>query len=167
MAYAFRVRRVVVLAVVVLAVVLATTIAACRSNVEASDAGGGDDASANPFGDDGSLLEDPLALDASVATRAYLVLAGCNGQEACHASGVEGLTFPAGDEARYLVDAASTEQPSLLRVKPGDPEASYLVRKVRGDPSITGERMPASSATFDPRLPALFEAWVEAGAPRP
>ena len=55
---------------------------------------------------------------------------------------------------------------SLDRVSPGHPEASYIILKLRGDPSITGERMPLGG----PYLPSAeidgIAAWIRAGAPR-
>jgi hypothetical protein len=53
----------------------------------------------------------------------------------------------------------------MVRVKPGDPSASYLYLKVLGDGGIDGGRMPYGATTYDPRLPELFFAWIEAGAP--
>lgn len=41
-----------------------------------------------------------------------------------------------------VVDEPSTENPNLKRVDPGNPETSYLVRKVRGDSDIVGAPMP-------------------------
>jgi hypothetical protein len=54
-----------------------------------------------------------------------------------------------------------------MRVKPGDPENSYLIHKMEGRPSIIGLRMPFSGP------PHLIEGqilvvkrWIEIGAPR-
>jgi len=41
-----------------------------------------------------------------------------------------------------LVNVSSTEQPKLKRVKPGEPNNSYLVRKIQGGPNISGVLMP-------------------------
>lgn len=64
-----------------------------------------------------------------------------------------------------IVGVASTEQPSLQRVTPGNPDASYLVRKIEGGPSITGARMPLGGAPLDAALIANVRAWITAGAP--
>lgn len=64
-----------------------------------------------------------------------------------------------------LVGVASTEQPALQRVTAGDPDASYLVRKLEGGPSITGARMPLGGAPLDAALIANVRAWITAGAP--
>jgi mono/diheme cytochrome c family protein len=64
-----------------------------------------------------------------------------------------------------LVGVASTEQPAVQRVSPGDPDASYLVRKLEGAPGITGERMPLGGAAISAELIADVRAWITAGAP--
>ena len=122
-------------------------------------------------GDDGDLFApfdagDPYAIDASLGRRAQIFLSGCNGIDGCHQSNAGRLTFPAGDESRLLIDVPSFERPELVRVKRGDPRASYLYAKVLGDGGIDGSRMPPGPK-FDPRLPALFFDWIEAGAPPP
>lgn len=109
---------------------------------------------------------DPFAVDGSLGRRTQIFLSGCNGNDGCHRDNVAGLTFPRGDEARFLIDAASYERPELLRVKPGDPRASYLYLKLLDDGGIKGARMPPGSPP-DPRLPALFFEWIEAGCAPP
>ena len=61
----------------------------------------------------------------------------------CHdtASAQAGLVLAAGASRANLVNVPSSQQPAVSRVAPGDAESSYLVRKVRGDASITGARM--------------------------
>lgn len=90
----------------------------------------------------------------------------CSG---CHTGG--GATLPssmnlsnASATHAALVGVASAEQPSLLRVSPGDPDASYLVHKIEGAPTITGGRMPLGGAPLDPDLIANVRAWITAGA---
>lgn len=63
-----------------------------------------------------------------------------------------------------IVGVASTEQPSVLRVSAGNPDASYLVRKIEGAAGITGGRMPLGGAPLDPALIANVRAWITAGA---
>jgi hypothetical protein len=40
-----------------------------------------------------------------------------------------------------LVNVASAEVPALLRVNPGNPDASYIVQKLQGNNAV-GARMP-------------------------
>jgi len=62
----------------------------------------------------------------------------------CHTGAVpaQGQDLTAGVAYGQLVNVASTEQPRLKRVKPGDPNTSYLVRKIQGGPNISGVLMP-------------------------
>jgi len=64
-----------------------------------------------------------------------------------------------------LVGVASTEQPAVQRVSPGDADASYLVRKLEGTSGITGGRMPLGGAPLSAELIADVRAWITAGAP--
>ena len=52
----------------------------------------------------------------------------------------------------------------LLRVKPGDPDGSYLIRKLEGG-RIVGERMPLGSAPLPPETLAVIREWIARGAP--
>jgi methionine-rich copper-binding protein CopC len=66
-----------------------------------------------------------------------------------------------------LVGTPSVEQPAVLRVEAGDPDSSYIIRKLEGDPSISGDRMPfggpyLSQATID-----TIKQWIQAGAQKP
>ena len=77
---------------------------------------------------------------------------------------MQNLTSAAATYA-LLVNVPSIEQPSLMRVKPGDPTDSYVIHKLEGSPGITGARMPfggpyLSTATID-----QIESWIAAGAP--
>jgi hypothetical protein len=65
-----------------------------------------------------------------------------------------------------VIGIPSYERPDLLRVKPFDPESSYLYLKVLGDGGIEGGRMPLGG-TFDERGVELVRGWIEAGAPTP
>ena len=64
---------------------------------------------------------------------------------------------------------ASTEIPGMLEVNPGDPDASYVMWKLRGQgpagQAIVGVRMPATGIPLDPALIAVVEQWIRAGAP--
>ena len=109
----------------------------------------------------------PEMLDASLVQKVEARLALCNGQEGCHVSGAGGgLFYPPGNELIDLVDVRASERPDLYRVKPGDPLASYLYLKVRGDGGIEGGAMPLGVTPRDPRIAETIFAWIEAGAPQ-
>jgi hypothetical protein len=86
----------------------------------------------------------------------------------CHAASAAsgGLVLEAGRAYGQIVGRPSTERSTLRRIEPGDPERSYLIKKLRGDPDITGSQMPQDRPGSLPReqLDGLI-AWVRAGAP--
>jgi len=59
-----------------------------------------------------------------------------------------------------VVGTPSRERPDLMRVRPGDPEHSYLVKKVRGDADIIGVQMPLIGEKLSAEEVATIEAWV-------
>jgi mono/diheme cytochrome c family protein len=83
-------------------------------------------------------------------------------QAGCHAAPFPQQDMDLSAEHYYasVVGVPSKEQPEVLRVKPGDPENSYLIRKVKGDPSITGTQMPLIGEKLTPEEIGLLEAWV-------
>ena len=90
------------------------------------------------------------------------VKAGCH--DAATAS--EGLVLAAGVSYSLLVGHPASERPSLSRVDPGHPEASYLLKKIRGDADISGNRMPLDGPPFLTREQIDgIAAWIAAGAP--
>jgi hypothetical protein len=87
----------------------------------------------------------------------------------CHAGstgGQEGLILDAGVSYSLLVNHAASGNSTLDRVEPGDPERSYLILKLRGDPSISGVRMPFDGPPYlSPQQIDGIAAWIRAGAP--
>ena len=85
----------------------------------------------------------------------------------CHdaASASAGMVLAAGVSYEQIVGVRSTES-TLDRIEPGDPERSYMVKKLRGDSDITGDRMPLDRPGGLPQeqIDGLI-AWVRAGAP--
>jgi hypothetical protein len=90
------------------------------------------------------------------------VKSGCH--DAASASG--GQILAAGVSYNQIVNVRSTENSTLDRIEPGDPERSYMVKKLRGDPDITGDRMPLDRPGGLPQeqIDGII-AWVRAGAP--
>lgn len=82
----------------------------------------------------------------------------------CAFSGCHARPF----EQEGLVRVPSTEMPSLFRIAPGDPDNSYLVRKLMGA-GITGRAMPfgcdpAAGTCLSAADLALIVAWIRDGA---
>ncbi|HUR35790.1 MAG TPA: hypothetical protein VM032_18425 [Vicinamibacterales bacterium] len=66
-----------------------------------------------------------------------------------------------------LVNVNSTQVPSLKRVNPGNPDASYMAHKIEGRPGIVGRRMPFNGPPYlsDGQI-LIMRRWIELGAPR-
>lgn len=58
------------------------------------------------------------------------------------------------------INVASHEVPELKRIAPGDPDNSYLVRKIHGAPGIKGQRMPAFRDPLKPEEIETIVRWV-------
>jgi hypothetical protein len=65
-----------------------------------------------------------------------------------------------------LVSQPSQQVPDLLRVNPGDPDASYIVRKVEGGPDIVGGQMPLGGTPLNAEQITMLRDWIANGAPR-
>jgi hypothetical protein len=63
-----------------------------------------------------------------------------------------------------LVNTASVQVPALSRVAPGNPDNSYLIRKLEGGPNIVGDRMPRFGAALDQATINVIRQWITNGA---
>jgi hypothetical protein len=86
----------------------------------------------------------------------------------CHAgtSPAAGLNLEDGKAHGNLVGVPSKEVPTLSRVKPFDPDNSYLFKKHSGAPGIRGSRMPLNNPNFFVEQPDLLELerrWIVQG----
>jgi hypothetical protein len=84
----------------------------------------------------------------------------------CHAGvgAPYGQDLSEGKAYASIVGVESQEVPGLLRVAPGDPDNSYLVMKVAGDPRIAGERMPFGGPYLEQAEIDAIREWIESGA---
>ncbi len=88
----------------------------------------------------------------------------------CHMTGAEpgGMSLTPERAWADLVGREAIGLPSLQRVSPGDPQASYLMHKLWGSHRTVGgngSRMPLHQPPLTAALIADFEIWVLAGAP--
>jgi hypothetical protein len=135
-------------------VVAISALTGCAGNGQGLDQNG------QPIGSGGSST--PLTADlASIEANVFTPI--CS---RCHigAGAPEGLQLDAAHAYDLLVGVPSVEDPSLLRVKPGAPDDSYMVLKIQGSPGIVGVRMPfggpyLSQATID-----VIRQWITDGA---
>lgn len=84
----------------------------------------------------------------------------------CHigANAPQGLRLDEANSYALLVNVASGEVPALLRVNPGNPDASYLVQKLQGTNAV-GARMPFGGPYLAQDRIDLVRRWISAGAP--
>jgi hypothetical protein len=86
----------------------------------------------------------------------------------CHigASAPEGLQLDAAHSYNLLVGVPSAERPDLLRVNPGNPDASYMVQKIENAPGIIGGQMPLMETPLSQATMDAIRQWVTNGAPK-
>jgi Bacterial Ig-like domain len=145
----------------------AAVLAGCAGNGEGLNAnglpigssGGGSGGSSSSGGSSGSVTADFESIQANVFTPI------CS---PCHsgATAPEGEMLDASHSYNSIVGMASTEQPAIERIKPGDPDSSYLVRKIQGGPDISGVQMPYHETPLPQSTIDAIRQWVTDGAPQ-
>src|SRR5689334_22325013 len=134
----------------------ALAVAACTGS------GVGLDANGNPIAPGGGGGGEPLTPDfKSIQDNVFTPI--CT---KCHigAGAPQGLQLDEAHSYALLVGVPSTEQPTVLRVKAGDPDNSYIVQKLEGAPSISGVRMPFGGPYLDQSTIDVIRTWVSNGA---
>lgn len=92
-----------------------------------------------------------------------LACIGCHTDQGRNPTG--GLVLLEGRSYDALVGWASTGKPGATRVIPGDPDNSYLVRKLEGASDIAGQRMPRGNGPFLTEGQMLvIRRWISQGA---
>ena len=56
--------------------------------------------------------------------------------------------------------------PGAMRVVPGDPDRSYLLRTLEGAPGIVGQRMPLNGPYLSDAQITTIKQWIANGALR-
>jgi hypothetical protein len=84
----------------------------------------------------------------------------------CHigASAPEGLQLDAAHSYNLLVGVPSVENPALDRVKPGDPDHSYMVLKIEDANGIVGGQMPLNETPLPQATIDAIRQWIMDGA---
>ena len=84
----------------------------------------------------------------------------------CHGGGAPAanMSLEAESVAAEIIGVASTQLANLKRVDPGNPEGSYLLKKLRGDSDIVNSQMPLGSVLSDEQIEMIRE-WIAGGAP--
>jgi hypothetical protein len=131
-------------------------LAGCAGNGAGLDANG---APLVPGGQgNGALTADFDSIQAHVFTPICTV---------CHAGAdaPHGLRLDVANSYNLLVSVPSVEVPSLFRVKPGDPDSSYVIQKLEGHAAV-GARMPFGGPYLSSDVIAVIRQWITAGALR-
>jgi len=63
-----------------------------------------------------------------------------------------------------MVDQESARAPNEIFVIPGDPDNSYLIKKLEGEESIIDEAMPPPAGGLEDSKIAMVRDWIAAGA---
>lgn len=136
---------------------VAALLAACAGNGQGLDSNG------QPQGP-GSTIDKPLTADfQSIQDNVFTPIC-----VRCHsgAAAPQGLQLDAGHSYALLVGVPSAEAGGVARVKPGDPDNSYLVQKLQGNAGIVGERMPFGGPYLPQSTIDLIRQWITDGAPQ-
>lgn len=146
--------RTLVAAVVLQLPLLVLGLAGCEAG-----SGEGLGVGGRPLGEGGEV---PLAATLE-AIQVHVFDAACT---VCHAGAAAplGLRLDAANSFTNLVGVHSRQNGALFRVEPGDPDASYLVRKLEGTAS-EGGRMPLGGPPIPAATIAFVRQWIADGAP--
>jgi hypothetical protein len=127
-----------------------------------SGSGVGLDSNGQPLSGSSSGGTVPLSADFD-AIQANVFTPICS---VCHigATAPEGLMLDAAHSYNLLVNVPSTEVPSILRVKPGDPSNSYIIQKLEGHAAV-GAQMPFGETPLPATHHRLHRQWITNGAP--
>jgi len=134
---------------------------ACATVAGCAGSGAGLDSNGRPIGSEGgggALTADFASIQDNVLTPICSV---------CHAGGSapQGLRLDAANSYAMIVGVPSVEDPSVLRIKPGDPDNSYLVQKIEGVAAV-GAQMPFGGPPLPAATIATIRQWVTNGAPQ-
>lgn len=83
----------------------------------------------------------------------------------CHAgaNAPQGLRLDSANSFVNLIGVPSREDSSFLRVAPGNPDQSYLIRKLEGTASV-GDQMPLGGAPIPQSTINFIRQWITDGA---
>jgi hypothetical protein len=128
--------------------------------------GKGLDENGNPIGsgDDGGGL--PVAFEPTFTNIQTNVFNSICIQ--CHvgAAAPQGLRLDDQNSYDSLVNVLSNERLDLFRVEPGNPDNSYLIRKLEGGPGIAGAQMPLNLTPLPQETINAIRVWISQGAQR-
>ena len=126
------------------------------------------------LGPDGAPAMDAAPPDTTIGTSGAPTMAQLSREiftpncafSGCHggASPSAGMSLAADRIAGQIIGVISPTS-GMKRIDPGNPEGSYLLKKLRGDAGISGDQMPLGAAPLSAAQLDLVRAWIAAGAP--
>ena len=122
---------------------------------------GGDDSSLGPTEpDEENGDREPVTL-ARLATEIFTPKCATSG---CHAGAAPAAALSLeADRLAEMIDAASNQEEGAKLIDPGNPDGSYILRKVKGTGG--GKQMPIGMDPLTPEEIQMIVDWVAAGAP--
>ncbi len=82
----------------------------------------------------------------------------------CHGRPLISSEYSTSSHEDVLTPGEQARSLRICPVVPGDPDASYLVRKLEGGPNIGGERMPDEGDFMTPQDLLKVRTWIAEGA---
>jgi hypothetical protein len=114
------------------------------------------------------VTADPVSAEPRLsAIQVAVFTPSCAGFVACHddVTPAGELNLLADVAHAQLVERHATMAPSSMLVLPGDPDASFLVAKLRGELAADqGDPMPWGNPPLTPGVMAQIEEWIARGA---
>lgn len=126
--------------------------------------GVGLDASGHPIGT-GAECQDSVcfARDIQPIFTANCALSGCH----AGTSPQQGQNLSEGLAYQAIVNVPANERAGMMRVRPSQPDSSYLVHKIQGTQASvggSGGQMPLGGTPLSQSQVDLIRAWIAAGA---
>jgi hypothetical protein len=109
----------------------------------------------------GAPFEPTLASIQANVFSVDCAVSGCHGG----AGAQQGLRLDPGFSAGNLICVHSSQDPALIRVIPGDPDASLIIRKLEGTQSV-GDQMPQGGPYLPQSTIDVIRLWIQNGAPQ-
>ena len=135
--------------------IVALALAACGAG-----SGEGLDQNGQPVRPPPTGLQPTLA---SIQDNVFTVdcaVSGCHGG----AGAQQGLRLDPGFAAGNLINVPSPRDPNLIRVVPGNPDASFIIQKLEGTQTL-GDRMPDGGPYLQQSTTDVIRQWIQDGAP--
>lgn len=147
----------------ILAVFRATLVYSLFAGILTACGGGSGDSGAAPPAP--PLPPPPPAFGANFSEIQSNVFTPTCATSGCHfgAGAPQGLRLDSINSYALLVGVPSGEESAVLRVAPGAPDNSYLIRKLEGN-AATGARMPLNRPPLAASTIAIIRQWITDGA---